>query len=54
MGKSLELQTNSRNNEEQVDVSQFTMKRYNEILKYKMSYATFYLPVGVGMRMVSS
>ncbi len=52
MGKSLELQTNALRTEEgKVDVDQFTMKRYNEIVKCKMSYATFYLPVAVGMRM---
>ncbi len=53
MGKSLDLLTNSlRTPDGKMDVDQFTMKRYNEIFKFKMSYATFYLPVAAGMRMV--
>lgn len=33
------------------DLSQFTMKRYNSIVKYKTSYYTFQLPIGLAMLM---
>lgn len=33
------------------DLSKFTMKRYDAIVKYKTSYYTFQMPVGLAMLM---
>lgn len=45
MGQSLDLQTAL------LDVKQFSMERYNTVVKLKTAYYTFYLPVALAMHM---
>ncbi|KAM9722852.1 farnesyl pyrophosphate synthase-like [Menidia menidia] len=48
LGQTLDLLTAPPG---QVDLSRFTMERYNAIVKYKTSFYSFYLPVGAALYM---
>ncbi|CAG6015369.1 unnamed protein product [Menidia menidia] len=50
LGQTLDLLTAPPG---QVDLSRFTMERYNAIVKYKTSFYSFYLPVGAALYMAS-
>jgi len=36
-----------------IDFSNYTIERYNAIVKYKTAFYSFYLPVALAMHMVS-
>lgn len=47
-GQLLDLTSQDEASEE-IDLSRFTLERYQKIVKYKTAFYTFYLPVAIGM-----
>lgn len=48
MGQNLDLSTQPPD-KSQVDLSLFTLERYNKIVKYKTAFYSFYAPIALGM-----
>ena len=49
MGQALDLMSEDKSQK----LEDFTMERYTQIVQYKTSYYTFYLPIQLGMVLVS-
>ena len=47
-GQLLDL-TSQDEDAEEIDLTKFTLERYQKIVKYKTAFYTFYLPVAIGM-----
>ena len=47
-GQLLDLTSQDEGSEE-IDLTRFTLERYQKIVKYKTAFYTFYLPVAIGM-----
>ncbi len=53
MGQALDLLSSSAQKGGSCNLDEFTMKRYTQIVRYKTSYYSFYLPVQLGLVLVS-
>lgn len=51
LGQAMDLHS-APNANEKPDLSKFTLKTYDAIVKYKTGYYSFFLPVAIAMRMV--
>lgn len=49
MGQALDLMSEDKSQK----LEDFTMERYTQIVQHKTSYYTFYLPIQLGMVLVS-
>lgn len=52
LGQAMDLHS-SPNSNEKPNLEKFTMEAYNNIVKYKTAYYSFYLPVAIAMCMVN-
>jgi farnesyl diphosphate synthase len=48
-GQLLDLTSQEEGSDKGIDLTRFTLERYQKIVKYKTAFYTFYLPVAIGM-----